>query len=388
MYGKNGKYTDRPKWFSYLFIIAFILFLSSVLYYLLKAFFDSNDKDFGLTVLTTFSILLITPLVIYLTYHLFFGFRKVTDWELTEKGYKTTQTDLMTKETTSSEFLFSQAVQCLISPLSVSVYSANSTGKTRYNKYILLNIVYRKNDGILDVFQFSHYDEAELYPWLVKLREHNVPLEITDYELSKVSAVDLLPVVQHEVERIPYTLGDTLKDFGLMTVTTDKPNDYTQHMTRRMLDANKFVKNKLANKKIFTVQLLVMIAFLSLFYKEYNSDETLKLPAQIVFYISFSIFFILYLYGLPKIKLLAFLKFGGIFILQWIIALIIVDVIIQSLSEPFITSIVFDIIRFVFFSPVISIGAILARAIRPALYHEKYSKDLEKLNQGNNTAAS
>ena len=186
MYGKNGKYTDRPKWYSYLIMIAFILFLSSVLYYLVKAFVDSNDRDFGLTLLTAFSILLITPLVIYLTYHLFFGFRKVTDWELTEKGYKTTQTDLKTKETTSSEFLFSQAVQCLISPLSVSVYRANSTAKTRYNKYILLNIVYRKNDGILDVFQFSHYDEAELYPWLVKLREHNVPLEITDYALSKV----------------------------------------------------------------------------------------------------------------------------------------------------------------------------------------------------------
>ncbi|MBH0158179.1 hypothetical protein IHV10_17485 [Fictibacillus sp. 5RED26] len=388
MYGNNGKYTDRPKWYSYLIMIAFILFLSSVLYYLVKAFVDSNDRDFGLTLLTAFSILLITPLVIYLTYHLFFGFRKVTDWELTEKGYKTTQTDLKTKETTSSEFLFSQAVQCLISPLSVSVYRANSTAKTRYNKYILLNIVYRKNDGVLDVFQFSHYDEAELYPWLVKLRQHNVPLEITDYELSKVSAVDLLPVVQHEVERIPYTLGDTLKDFGLMTVTTNKPNDYTLHMTKRLLDANKFVKNKLANKKIFTVQFLAMIVFLSLFYKEYNSDETLKLPAQIIFYISFSIFFILYLYGVPKIKFLAFLKFAGIFVLQWIIALLLVDLIIQSLVEPFIASIFFDIFRFVFYSPIISIVAILARAIRPALYHEKYRNDLEKLNRGKDTAAS
>ncbi|MGD6964244.1 hypothetical protein ACQCVB_18740 [Fictibacillus phosphorivorans] len=388
MYGKNGKYTDRPKWYSYLIMIAFILFLSSVLYYLVKAFVDSNDRDFGLTLLTAFSILLITPLVIYLTYHLFFGFRKVTDWELTEKGYKTTQTDLKTKETTSSEFLFSQAVQCLISPLSVSVYRANSTAKTRYNKYILLNIVYRKNDGVLDVFQFSHYDEAELYPWLVKLRQHNVPLEITDYELSKVPAVDLLPVVQHEVERIPYTLGDTLKDFGLMTVTTNKPNDYTLYMTKRLLVANKFVKNKLANKKIFTVQFLAMIVFLSLFYKEYNSDETLKLLAQIIFYISFSIFFILYLYGVPKIKFLVFLKFAGIFVLQWIIALLLVDLIIQSLAEPFVASIFFDIFRFVFYSPIISIVAILARAIRPALYHEKYRNDLEKLNRGKDTAAS
>jgi hypothetical protein len=391
MYGKNGKYTDKIRWYHWIIIIVFVLFFASLTVLITKEAILVLEDEIVAGSLMLIVSLILAGLTIFLITAPFRHSKKVTNWELSEKGYVTTETNSETNEVHHSEFLFTSAIKCLISPLSVSIYQTNSNSfntKIRYHKYVTLNIVYRKEDGELDVFQFSHYSEEELYPWLLHLQNHNVPIEITVFELTEVPAIDFLDVVSNEVDRRPYVLKNSLKDLGLKLVTTEKPNLYTLAMTKRLMHANLFVEKKLGNKLIFSAQFFIMVLFLLLFHNQYNSDETLTWTTKVTFYFIFTIFLTLYLYGVPQLKKQFYFKFAGVFILQWISAIILVNYGILNIPETFEFELLTHIIMFMLVSPLISILAYMIRDIKPAIYHEKYRKDLEKLNQNNSTAAS
>ncbi|WP_137791468.1 hypothetical protein [Bacillus sp. E(2018)] len=266
MHGKNGKYTDRFLWYHWIILFGFILFLGGMTALITKEAIEMLESQPVLGSILLLVSLFLIGIILYMLIGSIKQSRNVTDWELTDKGYVTTKTNLETNEIQRSEFRFSSAIKCLISPLSESIYQTNSLDtKTRYYKYITLNIVYRKEDGKLDVFRFADYREEELYPWLLNLQEHNVPLEITEFELTEVPAIDFLDVVVKEVDWRPYILKDSLKDLGLKVVTTEKPNLYTFAMTKRLMQEDLFVKKKLGNKVIFTGQFIIIV-LLHIFY--------------------------------------------------------------------------------------------------------------------------
>lgn len=389
MHGKNGKYTDRFLWYHWIILFGFILFLGGMTALITKEAIEMLESQPVLGSILLLVSLFLIGIILYMLIGSIKQSRNVTDWELTDKGYVTTKTNLETNEIQRSEFRFSSAIKCLISPLSESIYQTNSLDtKTRYYKYITLNIVYRKEDGKLDVFRFADYREEELYPWLLNLQEHNVPLEITEFELTEVPAIDFLDVVVKEVDRRPYILKDSLKDLGLKVVTTEKPNLYTLAMTKRLMQEDLFVKKKLGNKVIFTGQFIIIVFFLLLFHNEYNSDKTLTWPTKITFYFIFSIFLTFYFYGVSQFKIRFYFKFAGVFILQWVIAMMLVNYGILNIPETFELELLAHIIMFMLVSPLISFLAYIIRDIKPAIYHEKYRKDLEKLKDDQFTASS
>lgn len=388
MYGKNGKYTDKISWYHWIITIVFVLFFAGLTVLITKETLLVLEDDIVVGTLMLLVSLILTGLTILLIAAPIKHSKNVTNWELSYNGYVTTKTNKETNKVHHSEFVFSSAIKCLISPLSISIYQTNSLDtKTRYHKYVTLNIVYRKEDGELDVFRFAHHSEEEIYPWLINLQNHYVPIEITDFELTEVPAIDFLNVVVNEVDRRPYILKDSLKDLGLKLVTTEKPNLYTLAITKRLMQANLFVEKKLGNKLIFSGQFFMMVLFLLLFHNQYNSDETLTWPTKVTFYFVFTIFLTLYLYGVPQLKKRFYFKFAGVFILQWILAMMVVNYGVLNIPEKFEVGLLVHIIMFTLASPLISILAYMIRDIKPAIYHEKYRKDIEKLNQSSTTAS-
>ncbi|WP_137791469.1 hypothetical protein [Bacillus sp. E(2018)] len=61
---------------------------------------------------------------------------------------------------------------------------------------------------------------------------------------------------------------------------------------------------------------------------------------------------------------------------------------ILNIPETFELELLAHIIMFMLVSPLISFLAYIIRDIKPAIYHEKYRKDLEKLKDDQFTASS
>ncbi|MED1864118.1 hypothetical protein P4V41_11705 [Fictibacillus nanhaiensis] len=378
--GKKGKYTSRLSQAGKDSTILIIIFLSLFVGLFIYIGIKFMKEDPVILVIMLFFVTILTGLIIFIAKETKKRTSIVSDSELTDTGYVTTFIDTNTNKSIKVEILYTDMVKCLLSPYSVVRPSATQSFETTYNKLITLNILFRASKGRMEVMRFTHHDEEEIHLWLRTLREHNIPLEITDYDLRFVAEKNYLSVVSSEVERRPYFYRSSIEDLNI-GITREKPNDYSLPETKEKLASNQLVKLKIPKVAIYSVQYLAMIFFIYFFHNDYSSDEMLTNSALIYFYPGFAIFFSIYIYMISHINVKHCLQYVLVTIFSWVVATYTVDGLFSKVSDKFATALTFEIVFFILVSPFITLFPVIIRGLKPAVYHEKHRKDIEKMNE-------
>ncbi|MBH0174909.1 hypothetical protein IHV09_15175 [Fictibacillus sp. 23RED33] len=378
--GKNGKYTTRLSQAGKETTIHLTVFLSFFLIICLYFVIRNLKEDPVVSFVMLVPVVILTALIVFIIKETKSQTSIVSDSELTDTGYVTTFIDTNTLKSLKVEILYSDMEKCLLSPHSIIRPSAIESFETIYNKHITFNILFRTGKGKLEVMKFTHHDEEEIHLWLRTLRENEIPLEITDYDLRYVSQKDYLSVVMDEVDRRPYFYRYSIEDLNV-GVTREKPNDYTLPETKEKLASNKLVKFRIPKVAIYSVQFLAMTLFIYFLHNEYTSDEMLTLTSRIYFYTGFILFFSIYIYMISHINIKHCIQYAFVTIFSWIVATYTVDGLISKVSEKFTLALSFEIFFFSFLSPVLIFLPVILRELKPAIYHEKHRKDIEKMNE-------
>ncbi|MGM0806804.1 MAG: hypothetical protein ACQET8_18825 [Bacillota bacterium] len=378
--GKRGKYTSRLSQAGKDSTILIIIFLSLFLGLFIYIGFRFMKVDPVILVIMLFFVAILTGLIIFIVKETKKRTSIVSDSELTDTGYVTTFIDTKTNKSIKAEVLYIDMEKCLLSPHSVVRTSATNSFETYYNKHITFNILFRTSKGNMEVMRFTHHDEEEIHLWLRALSENEIPLEITEFDLRYVTEKNYLSVVRSEVERRPYFYRYSIEDLNI-GITREKPNDYTLPETKEKLVSNQLVKFKIPKVAIYSVQFLAMILFIYFFHNEYTSDEMLTLTSRIYFYTGFILFFSIYIYMISHINVKHSLQYALATIFSWVVATYTVDGLISKVSEKFTLALSFEIFFFSLLSPVLIILPVILRELKPAVYHEKQRKDIEKMNE-------
>ncbi|MGA4721508.1 hypothetical protein [Fictibacillus nanhaiensis] len=378
--GKKGKYTSRLSQAGKETTIHLTVFLSFFLIICLYFVISFLKEDPVVSFVMLVPVVILTALIVFIIKETKTRTSIVSDSELTDTGYMTTFIDTNTLKSLKVEILYSDMEKCLLSPHSIIRPSAIESFETTYNKHITFNVLFRTTKGKLEVMKFTHHNEEEIHLWLRTLREKDIPLEITDYDLRYVAPKDYLSVVMDGVDRRPYFYRYSIEDLNI-GITREKPNDYTLPETKEKLVSNQLVKIKIPKLLIYSIQFLAMILFIYFFHNELTSDEMLNKSALIYFYPSFALLFSIYIYMISHINVKHCLQYALVTIFSWVVATYTVDGLINKVSDKFATALSSEIVFFILISPLITLFPIVIRELKPAVYHDKHRKDIEEMNK-------